>query len=356
MASLALDSDIPPKNVKLLIVIVCYRVVDLTIDCLRSLNDEMARLPGAKTIVCENGTGGDAPRQLAKAIEENGWQDWCELQVIWPNLGFTGGNNHVIRAALAAEDRPEYVVLLNADTIVLPGAIEKLVEFMEKNPKVGIAGSRLESREGVIQGSPYRFQGIASEFDNGLRLGMVSRMLRPWAVAMPNPTKACEVPWVAGASMIVRREVFDAIGLLDEGFYTYFDDIDYCLNAQRVGWPTWFVPESRIIHLEGASTGITSKPQQPKRRPKYWFDARRRYFLKNYGGVYAALVDLAFITGFAMWRLRRWTTRKPDVDPPYMLADSIRYSVFFRGSKVKPVENPALVNAANAKPQAAEVA
>ncbi len=81
---------------KLFIVILCYRVPDLTIDCLRSLSREIGRVPGAKVGVCENGTGGDAADRLSRAIEENGWGSWVDLTVVYPNLGFTGGNNLVI--------------------------------------------------------------------------------------------------------------------------------------------------------------------------------------------------------------------------------------------------------------------
>ncbi len=92
--------------------------------------------------------------------------------------------------------------------------------------------------------------------------------------------------WVPGASMIIRREVIEAIGPLDEGLYTYFDDIDYCLNAKRAGWQTWYVPESRVMHLKVRRPGLRNK--QLKRRPEYWFQARRRFFLKNYGALYTA--------------------------------------------------------------------
>ena len=140
--------------------------------------------------------------------------------------------------------------------------------------------------------------------------------------------------------MIIRREVVEAIGPLDEGLYTYFDDIDYCLNAKRAGWRTWFVPESGVVHLEGASTGIQARVA--KRRPEYWFQARRRFFLKNHGALYTALVDAAFLVGFALWRVRRRIQRKPDTDPPHMLLDSWRNSVFLTGFKLRDVKNPAL--------------
>src|SRR6516225_8761499 len=139
---------------KLLIAIVSYRVTDLTIDCLRSLDGEIGRVPGARVALCENGTGGDAADRLRRAIDENGWGSWVDLTVIYPNRGFTGGNNAVIRPALESDDPPEYVLLLNADTIVLERALEALVAFMDSHPKAGIAGSLLISPNGIIESSP----------------------------------------------------------------------------------------------------------------------------------------------------------------------------------------------------------
>jgi GT2 family glycosyltransferase len=134
--------------------------------------------------------------------------------------------------------------------------------------------------------------------------------------------------------------MLEQIGLLDEGLYTYFDDIDICLRARRAGWKTWYVPDSRIIHLEGASTGVATCIA--KRRPSYWYQARRRFLLKNYGMLYTALMDAAFIFGYAIYRLRRRLQRKPDADPPSLLLDSIRHSVFSTGFALREVENPAM--------------
>jgi GT2 family glycosyltransferase len=325
---------------KLLIVILNYKVTDLTIDCLRSLDGRVQRVPGARVAVLENGTGGDAFARLRAAIDENVWGAWCDLTEVHPNRGFTGGNNIVIRAALASSDPPEYVLLLNADTIVHDGALEALVEFMDREPRAGIAGSTLLGADGTVQASPFRFMGVVSEFERGLRLGVVSRLLSRWRTTYPTPAAACSVEWVSGACMILRRTMLDQVGLLDEGLYTYFDDIDICLRARRAGWQTWFVPESRIVHLEGASTGIVRRVV--KRRPDYWFQARRRFFLKNHGALYTALADAAFTAGFALWRARRWVQRKPDLDPPHMLGDFVRHSVFATGFRVTEVPNPAM--------------
>jgi N-acetylglucosaminyl-diphospho-decaprenol L-rhamnosyltransferase len=325
---------------KLFVVVLCYRVPDLAIDCLRSLSKEVGRVANTRVAVCENGTGGDAAERLSRAIDEQGWGSWCELTVVYPNRGFCGGNNLVIRPVLESDDPPEYVLLLNADTVVLEHALDTLVEFMDHHPEVGIAGSQFLSPDGEIQSSPFRFMGIMSELDRGLKLGIVSKLLSRWVTWPPTPAVACEADWVSGASMILRRSMLEQIGLLDEGLYTYFDDIDICLRAKRAGWKTWYVPESRIIHLEGASTGVGTRIA--KRRPSYWYQARRRFLLKSYGTLYTALMDAAFIFGYAIWRLRRRLQRKPDTDPPSMLLDSIRHSVFYTGFTLREVENPAM--------------
>ncbi|ACL66304.1 glycosyl transferase family 2 [Anaeromyxobacter dehalogenans 2CP-1] len=323
---------------KLLVAILNFRTTDLTIDCLRSLEPEVAATAGFRVAVLENGSGQpDAYPRLQRAVSEHGWGDWAEVTASPSNLGFTGGNNLLIRRALASDDPPEYVLLLNSDTRVEPRALGALVEHMERTPAAGIGGSTLLSAEGAVQASPFRFGSLAAELDRGLRLGAVSRLLSRWAVVMRTPAAACAVDWVSGASMILRRTMLDEIGLLDEGLFTYFDDLDLCLRARRAGWETWFVPESRVIHLEGASSGISDRM---RRRPAYWFQARRRFLLKNYGRTYAALADAAFISGFAVWRLRRRLQGKPDLDPPHMLADAYRHSVFGAGFALNEVRRP----------------
>lgn len=324
---------------KLLIVIVSYRVTDLAIDCLHSVAAEIGSVPGSHVALVENGTGDDSAERLQAAIDANGWGPWCTLTVLPVNLGFTGGNNAVIRPALESADPPDYVLLLNSDTIVRPGAFTALVDFMEAHKAIGIAGSRLEDPDGTPQRSAFRFQSPLGSLEGNLRLGLASRLLAPWVVAPPVVDHDCETDWVAGASMIVRRQVFDDIGVLDEGYFTYFDDIDFCFNAKRKGWPTWYVPASRVVHLVGQSTGVNARP---KRLPPYVLEARRRYFLKNHSPLYAALVDAGAILGQALWRLRVRLTGRTDTTPPHLLGDSIRHSVFMKGFRVPDVENPAL--------------
>jgi hypothetical protein len=325
---------------KLLVVIVNYRVTQLTIACLHSLASEINRVPGTYIAVCENGTGQESAKTIQNEISNNNWGSWCALTVLDTNMGFTGGNNAVIRPALASKDSPDYFLLLNADTIVRPNAIKILVDFMDNHPRAGIAGSRLEDPDGTPQRSAFRFQTPISEFERSVKLGAVSRLLTRWITAPPVTDQAIETDWVAGASIIIRRQVFIDIGVLDEGYFTYFDDIDFCFNARKAGWLTWYVPTSRVVHLVGQTTGVTKK--SPARQPAYVFEARRRYFLKNYNPAYAALADAALILGLALRRARLLFTCKEDLIAPYLLRDTIRHSVFVSGFKLEAVKNPAL--------------
>ncbi len=322
----------PAISCSLLIVIVNYRTPTLTIDCLRSLVDEVASLPETQVVVVDNASGDNSVAQIEDAITTEGWSDWVSMIASEHNGGFAFGNNLAIRPALESSNPPPYFLLLNPDTFVRPQAIQTLIKFMDQNPVVGIAGSRLEEPDGTPQRSAFRFHTIPSELNSGLRLGIVSRWLANWIVAPEVSEASCQTDWVAGASMIIRREVLEQVGLLDEEYFMYFEEVDFCLRANRNGWSCWYVPESRVVHLVGQSSGVTNTKILPKRRPQYWFDSRRRYFLKNFGWFYAALADFFFLFGFILWRIRRVIQSKPDNDPPYFLTDFWKNIVFFPGN------------------------
>ena len=114
----------------------------------------------------------------------------------------------------------------------------------------------------------------------------------------------------------------------------YYEEVDFCLRARRAGFEIWYVPSSRVVHLVGAASQLSDARKHRKRRPAYWFDSRRRYYLKNFGPLRSAAADAAFIIGFAIYRLRRFVQRKPDTDPPMFLWDSLRHSVFVRGTRL----------------------
>ncbi|HWE37748.1 MAG TPA: glycosyltransferase family 2 protein [Isosphaeraceae bacterium] len=309
----------------LLIVIVNYRSAALTIDCLRSLEPQVGPA-GARVVVVEGGSGDDSAEVLAAAIVGRGWSGWASVLPLEHNGGFAFANNRAIEAASRSAEAPRYVWLLNPDTVVRPGALTALVEFLEGHPEVGIAGGRLEDADGTPQHSAFRFHSVLSELEHGLRLGLTTRLLARWRAPLPLPEGPCAVDWVSGASMIVRREVFEAVGLLDEGYFMYYEETDFCLRARRAGWPCWYVPGSRVVHLVGGCSGEADPSRARRRRPAYWFHSRRRYFLNHHGRLKTTLADLAWASGYALYRLRRPIQGVPDEDPEHLLGDFIRHN------------------------------
>jgi hypothetical protein len=317
------------------VVIVNYRVAGLTIDCLESLSLELAAHPGMRVIVVDNASGDGSAEAIAKALSQRGWSAWVEFIPSPVNGGFAAGNNIALRRLLHEDGcaKPDLILLLNPDTAVRPGAIAALADFLEIQPAAGLAASRLEDPDGTPQASHFRFPSLLIEFDRHLRAGPVTKLLNRWVAAPPIVDEPMRVDWAAGAALMIRRRVFDDVGLLDERYFMYCEETDFCLQAARRGWECWYVPSSRIIHLVGRSSGVTARGIVPKRRPRYWFDSRRRYNIKNHGLLYAMLADLLAIGGFTVWRLKRALTRAPDADPPHFLLDMVRNSVFVRGSR-----------------------
>ena len=308
------------------VVIVNTRTADMTIDCLKTLDVEMRSMPGLRVTVSDNDSGDGSDDKIRHAMQELNWGSRGTVIQVGSNNGFSAGNNAGIRAAIARADSPDFVFLLNPDTLVEPGAIKVLIDFMEANPKVGLTGSRMMYPDGRMQMSSFRFHSVWSELENSVRLGVVSRLLKSKQVVIPLPDEAVQVDWVGGASMMIRRAVIDQIGLLDETYFVYYEETDYCLRARRAGWTSWYIPQSVIVHLEGQSTGVSDKKKAPKRRPAYWFASRRHYFVRNHGWLTALTADVLWTVGFASFRVRQFLQRKPDTDPPHFLRDFVKYN------------------------------
>ncbi len=319
------------ERTRLLVVTVNYRTADLVIESLRALETELQHLPGVRIAIVDNDSGDDSVEKIQTAIATAGWEKWATLMPSTVNGGFAYGNNYAIRPSLESPDSPDYFLLLNPDAQIQPGALKFLIAFMDDHPAAGICGSSLEEANGKPWPYAFRFPSLFGELEGGLRLGIVSKLLSRWRVVqVMDQDQAQQIDWLPGASMMIRRQVLEAIGLMDEGYFLYYEETDFCLQAKHAGWSCWYVPQSRVMHILGQSTGVTAKHQAPKRLPQYWFDSRRRFFLKNYGLLYTAIADANWILGFSLWRIRRAIQQKPDFDPPQMLGDFIRNSVFLK--------------------------
>lgn len=310
------------------VVIVHYRTAHLLIECLRSLAEQVPGYPGrASVVVVDNQSQDGSVQRIAQAIASEGWSDWATLVESPVNGGFAYGNNHAIRPALAGSNPPDLFWLLNPDTKAYPGAMAALARFLAEHPKAGLAGGSLEERPGELWPYAFRFPTLLSELDGGLALGVASRLLSRWSILRPMGDQPASVDWVSGASLMVKREVFEAIGLMDDNYFLYYEETDFCLQAQRAGWECWYVPESRVFHVAGASTGLVDRPPEPRRLPRYWFESRRRFFVKNRSRAYAMATDAVWIAAYLLRRARYVLQGKRDAyQPPQLLGDFVRNS------------------------------
>ena len=305
------------------IVIVSYKSAALTVDCLRSIALERreARLQ-IRCVVIDNASG-DGPH-VAEAIAANGWQDWARVVVAPRNGGFAYGNNMGL-AELERDGRIDFVHLLNPDTTLRPGAVGALVDFFDAHPRAGIAGGIFENGDGSEWAIAFRFPSVLGELEQGLRLGVVSRLLAKACVPMHMGSMAASVDWVSGASMLVRREVFSRIGGLDETFFLYFEETEFCHRAKAAGFEVWYVPTSRVVHIAGQSTKVTERNVGPRRLPSYWFDSRRLYFTRTHGAAYAALADAVAIVAGALGMVKSTLLGRLRTHVPHFLRDVLRH-------------------------------
>jgi len=313
--------------VKVLVTIVNYRTARLVQDLLASLASDVSSIPGAFVVVADNDSRDGSAEAIASFIEREGYGGWAEVLPLPQNGGFSYGNNEVIRRSFSRSEPPRYVWLLNPDTSARPGALRELVGFMDRHPEVGIAGSRIEDADGSPSSTAGRFLRPASEFEDSACFGPISKILSHRRVALEPSDQPFAADWLSGASLMVRREVFERIGLFDEGYFLYFEEVDFCLRAARAGFRCWYAPASRVVHYAGQSTGVTGKNAHRSRRPGYWFDSRRRYFVKNFGRRTALLADIGRLSGSLVKRVVDLVRETPRPESPLLLRDFVRHTV-----------------------------
>jgi GT2 family glycosyltransferase len=313
--------------VEVVIVIVSYRSAALTVECLRSIDAERST-PGARirAIVVDNASG-DTP-EIARSIAANSWSSWVTLITAPKNGGFGYGNNLAFQHA-HDKGRPDYFHLLNPDTLLRKGAIGTLVRFLEGNPGAAIVGGSFENPDGTDWPFAFRFPSILSEIESGLQFRIATQVLRRWVVPVEMAPQAQPIDWVPGASMMFRCEVLDAIGGFDENYFLYFEETDFCYRAKKSGFSTWYVPESRVMHIGGQSTKVTERNVALKRLPSYWFESRRRYFVISYGATYAAVVDFSALLACTAGSFKRILQGRKARLVPHFLRDLAHHSTLW---------------------------
>ncbi len=304
----------------LLTVVLNFRTADMTVKAVAAALRETQGLPG-EVVIVDNDSGDGSEERLRAEVEARGWP--VRVLQSGRNGGFGAGNNVGIRAGLTGGARPDYVYILNSDAFPDPGSVKRLYETLEQDPKVGFAGSYIHGPEGDPHITAFRFPSIAGELEGAARFGPISRLLKSKRVPLDLPAKTQQVDWLAGASLMMRQDVLDQIGLFDETFFLYFEETDLCLRAARAGWPTVYVRSSEVTHIGSVSTGM----KRWTRTPRYWFQSRWHYYTKNHGTAYAICATLAHLAGGLLWRVRRVIQRKPPADPPHFLRDMLAHDL-----------------------------
>ncbi len=240
--------------------IVTHETRDLTLACLDSLTASTRGLR-SEIFVVDNASTDGTPVAVADRFPE------VEVIARADNGGFSVANNEAIRRA-----RGRYTLLLNSDTVVLPGALDAMVEFLDANPDTGMVGCRLVDARGRAEASAGGLPGFRMQVASWLGVkrlvpaAALRRMLRiavlrrladaavgGYFVPATSGSEPREVAFLSGACLAVRREVWEDVGLLDEAIFLYLEDADICRRAGEAGWRLHYLPYASIVHLGGRS-------------------------------------------------------------------------------------------------------
>ncbi len=278
-----------PPMIDLSIVIVSYNTRDLLAACLDSIQRGLADTPlRAEVIVVDSASSDGTPALLAERYA------WVRSLPQTTNVGYTRGNNIGLAAATG-----RYLFLLNPDTEIVADALPALCAYLDANPQIGIVGPHTLNTDGSTQSSKRRFPTpLTGLFESTWLQPLAPKALmrRFYAEDVPDRGVA-EVDWVQGSALLARREVYEKIGGLDEGYVMFSEELDWCRRAKEAGFRVAYYGLAQIVHHGGRST------EQVGARKHIWFQQSKiRYFRKHHGAVTAALIRLVLVANY-MWQL-----------------------------------------------------
>jgi N-acetylglucosaminyl-diphospho-decaprenol L-rhamnosyltransferase len=282
----------------LAIIIVSWNVRELLRGCLSSLSQFSATSHPQTVIVVDNASTDGSVAMMRS--------DFPEITVIAnsTNRGFTGGNNDGINAAENFfSDQPDgncYVLLLNPDTVVTPGALNTLLAYAGSHDDVAVAGPMLLNADGTHQSSRRRFPTLSTALFESTWLQPLAPqgLLDRYYCQEIADTSICDVDWLVGAALLVRRSAYHQVGLLDDkNFFMYSEEIDWCRRIKSASasthWRVVYVPDAQIIHYEGRSS-----IQVSAKRMIYFNTSKVHYFIKHHGTAQAQTLRLFLLAHF----------------------------------------------------------
>lgn len=277
------------------IVIVNWNTRTLLAACLESVRRQT--LLSHEVWVVDNGSTDGSCEMVREAFPE------VHLIANGENLGFAAANNQALPLC-----QGEHVLLLNSDTVVLDGAIDKMAAFLHMHPEAGAVGCKLLNADGTLQPSANGFyRSWRSLVENRLvHLAWPHRHARTPFLSFWDHNQIRAVDWVTGAALMVRRTVIQEVGLLDADFFMYGEEVDWQYRMKQAGARVFFLPGARIIHYGGASSRhiVTRMKRQE-------YESRLRFVRKHYPPLAAAFYAAKAEAGVAFWRLLGRLRRQP---------------------------------------------
>lgn len=279
------DATEPPP---LDVVIVSYRCEELLRDCLESLREHPPRRPMTVRVV-DNASDDGTAEMVAREFGD------VTLTASDRNLGFSVANNIAIRAGEAP-----YALVLNPDTRITPGALEHLCALLDERSEIGIVGPRLERDDGSFDHAAKRsFPTPLGALGHFLRVGRRAAApprLSQYRATQVGEHEAGEVDAVNGAFMLMRRAALERVGLFDEGYWMYMEDLDLCYRFAEAGWITWYEPSVTVIHAKAGTSG-----EHRRLRLNYAFHyGMGRFYRAHYAAGHNPLYNAAIYSGIAV--------------------------------------------------------
>lgn len=315
----------------ILVLIVNYRTAAMSARAVEAILEEVRRRGDTSIIVVDNGSGDESVEILSAEIARLEAADICALLPLETNLGFAAGNNAGLKHYREMAEHhgpatwPEYVWLLNPDTVAEDGALSALVDFLREKPEAGLAGGRCLRKDGSIRPSAFRFHGPVTDLITALDIGILRRLLSRYEIIVPVGLSPVRAEWLSGAHLVIRGSVFERVGQLDAYYFLYFEETDFCARAAEAGFEAWHVPTSRVVHFGGQSTGL-AELGSPSRQPRYWFESRARFFLRHHGVGRTHIANLLWLTATPIGRLWASLRGRPRHDPPSFWRDFLWYN------------------------------
>lgn len=272
------------------IIIVSFNTKEILRNCLQSIVGAEYSRPQTEIIVVDNASSDGSIELVRKEFPE------VKLILNQTNLGFAKANNIGIKQALG-----KYLLLLNSDTVIFPDTLPKMFEFMENNSRIGVSTCKVELGNGKLDPACHR--GFPTPwvsfcyFTKLEKLFPKIKFFSGYHEYYKDFTKPHEIDSPSGAFYFIRKKTIDEVGLLDEDYYMYGEDLDWSYRIKQRGWKIYYNPETKIIHYKKQSGRESSNNKLKKATNRYFYDTMELFYRKHYEKKYSWLVNKIMMVG-----------------------------------------------------------